>query len=226
MGVDWRDFVEPDHTLEVIGCSPYPTSRAYRDGAGERHEDDRLHWLTLSLKRGQKWKGMAGDLEDPAAVIASRANVPPAGLAAAFVPVPRSSKTQEPIQASTWPALAIVEALPVRCAIALHRVQAVNESSRGSSFDRTTIAAHQASLGLVVPVGELPATVVLVDDVITSGTQLAACVEVLRANGFAGHIRGFTASYAIGSADEARRWNAPLRVEWSDGDSWARRAND
>lgn len=85
-----------------------------------------------------------------------------------------------------------------------------------------TIAEHVDSLAVT---GELPgARIVLLDDLVTKGTQAAACVMVLRAAGFTGMVQGYFVSHTLHPNRQGRHWwfAQVHKVEWFDGQEYAR----
>lgn len=91
----------------------------------------------------------------------------------ALVPVPRSSLQK---RGALWPAFEIAQSLHAqgfgsRVLPCLQRHTAVGKAATASPKDRPRARAHFDSLEVVAPM-DLPASVTLIDDVITRGAQM------------------------------------------------------
>lgn len=212
------DFLDDEEVLEVTAFAPYPTSSGQIHGDAK---DTRIAWMTLSLKRGESWTDTEGvNHARPALFVAEHAQLPVEGDFA-LIPVPTSKAAPQ-----VRPGADIAHALRAeRVLEILTRTHDVSSSSRSSSASRTTFEEHVASLTLDVPGDQLPDRVVLVDDVLTSGTQLAACVHVLRKAGFRGEVYGFTAAYSVNDPSEPRTWHRRFLVRRSPHLKWATRCD-
>lgn len=142
---------------------------------GESDEIRKSQTLMRQLKGNRMLRS-----ESAAAFVSRRVREmsPPAvlpflGPDVALVPIPRSS-LQKP--GALWPALEIANALHAhgfgtRVLPCLRRGTAVNKAATASSKDRPNPKAHFDSLEITAPL-DLPATVTLIDDVITRGAQM------------------------------------------------------
>lgn len=143
-----------------------------------------------------------------------------------FVPVPSSDVTPPRGERGAWAARGLVTALRkaglgAGSAVLVQRTAAIESAkmARSRGQPRPTIAQHLATMAVT---GELPAApVVLVDDVLTRGTQLAACVELLRRAGYREKITGFCAGYwTSDTADPEQGYDGV--VQW-EGEGYANR---
>ena len=219
-------------TLAVRACAPYPPTRHCRVDAAGKHQDQRLMWLPLSMKRGETWTDLGGVQRDPAEVIANALDEswlgqlsPPNGL----VPVPRSECPGSSWPPKTdWPGLAIASAIRSRTGAkifrALWRHATVEKSSTAevAGRPRATIHDHLNSIE-AIQVDLLPAVITLVDDTLTRGTQLAAAVECLRTAGYEGDIQALTAAHVLGGPHEPREWRVEISIEWDSASDYAAR---
>lgn len=133
-----------------------------------------------TLMRQLKGNRMLLRAESAAAFVSRRLREmsPPSVIAflasdVALVPVPRSSLQK---RGALWPALEIAHALHAqgfgsRVLTCLTRQTAVGKAAIASPRDRPRARAHFDSLEVVAPV-DLPASVTLIDDVITRGAQM------------------------------------------------------
>jgi predicted amidophosphoribosyltransferase len=138
-----------------------------------------------------------------------------------LVPVPRSA----PRVGGTWVAAELARAL-VREGVGaatwpgLHRVCAVPKSATASKHCRPTVTGHYESFRLDA-LQFAPASVVLIDDVITKGrTMLAAAARVREALPDA-QIRAFALLRTLGSIPDLKSLLEPCRgvIRWRNGDA-------
>ena len=139
-----------------------------------------------------------------------------------LVPVPSSRVTPADTQwDGEWPSHRLVAALlehgvGSQAAHVIRRTTPMRSAkmSRRNQEPRPTIAEHLETLEIR---GELPdgPRIVLVDDVLTRGTQFAACVELLRGAGYRGRVRGFAAAYWTRDTDDIER-DYEGSVSWED----------
>lgn len=200
-------------------------------GTESTDSDRRVQRLVWALKDDRVWTDRAGEKRDPAKVVARYIARATCGAfvardSAVLVPMPRHGRTPERPYLREWPAARLADelvkaGLGIAMFTALRRVRDV-PSSRTSGASKPTIADHVASLELrgVLP----PAPVILVDDVLTRGTHMAAAQTLLRAEGH--HAIGFAAAFTrlLGRDDPERE--GVFLVEWSDGDAHPTRRAD
>ena len=185
-------------TMDCLSWMSYPPQRVDLEGARE------LRSMVYAVKDGTLLQGM----EAAGVVVRQMAPLPPAWTPYAWVPCPRSSVTDEPVTASArWPALRVCAALAQRFGghvfPLLRRVVAVPRSSKAASIaGRVTLRAHVESMRAMPPIGGLPAPVILVDDVVTTGTMFVAARAVLEASGV--RVRGCLAVARTEAAAEVR----------------------
>ena len=169
-----------------------------------------------TLMRQLKGNRMLRD-ESAAAFVSRRLREmsPPAAVAVlgsdvALVPVPRSSLQKA---GALWPALEIAQALHaqgfgsrvLRC---LHRHTAVGKAATASPKDRPRARIHFDSLEVVAPM-DLPASVTLVDDVITRGAQMLGAAWRIWAARPDVVVRGFAVIRTISRPEEFSAIAAP-----------------
>ena len=187
--------------------------RAFKNGRRYGYRDERL------------------DFDGVVRKIAETARLCPAFSEPCFVvPVPRSGSSRESFQpdACEYPCAALAKALAatlsnVRVAELLSRVQPVTRAS--DTPGRVTIAQHLESLAVEMPAELAQAKLVLVDDIVTKGTQLAACVRALRQAGHKGPIEAFCVSQTVAPNPTGEQQLPFLRhhISWREGDDHARR---
>lgn len=138
-----------------------------------------------------------------------------------LVPVPRSA----PKAGGTWPAAELARAL-VQAGVGstmwpgLQRLFAVKKSATSAKGSRPSVARHYESFRLE-PLELRPASIVLVDDVITKGrTLLAAAARINEALPGA-QVRAFALLRTLGMISDLHRLLEPCRgqVRWMGGDA-------
>jgi predicted amidophosphoribosyltransferase len=138
-----------------------------------------------------------------------------------LVPVPRSA----PKAGGAWPAAELARAL-VQAGVGstmwpgLQRVFAVKKSATSAKGSRPSVARHYESFRLE-PLELRPASIVLVDDVITKGrTLLAAAARINEALPGA-QVRAFALLRTLGMISDLHRLLEPCRgqVRWMGGDA-------
>ncbi len=138
-----------------------------------------------------------------------------------LVPVPRSSITPQDYKREHWPAyklaLALFQArLGAKVSPVLRRVKSVKTSNQSKPDERTTVEEHTQSLKVTVTSLAEVSRVLLVDDVLTRGTQMMGALRALRRAGYKGEVVGFTAGYTI-FPDAPRQLNVRSKVMWREG---------
>lgn len=129
---------------------------------------------------------------------------------AALVPVPRSS-LQRP--GALWPAREIADALHARgfgsrVLPCLQRSTAVPKAATSAARERPKARVHRDSLVVLEPLA-LPATVTLVDDVITRGAQLLGAAWAIWAARPDVNVRAFAVMRTISDAADFTAIAAP-----------------
>lgn len=138
-----------------------------------------------------------------------------------LVPVPGCT----PARAGTWAAARLAEAL-VQAGLGcgtwhgLHRVLPVRKSGTAARGLRPTVALHFDSLRMSPPVSQ-PASVVLIDDVITQGRTLLAAAARAREVFPQAQIRAFALLRTLGLVAEIERVLEPCRgeIRWTGFDA-------
>lgn len=138
-----------------------------------------------------------------------------------LVPVPRSA----PKLGGTWAAAQLAQALVqegVGTAMwpGLQRICAVRKSATAAKGSRPSVVRHYESFRLEPP-GLRPASVVLIDDVITRGRTLLAAAARLHEALPDAQIRAFALLRTLGAIADLRGLIEPCRgrISWRDGDA-------
>ncbi|MDC0667832.1 phosphoribosyltransferase [Nannocystis radixulma] len=147
-----------------------------------------------------------------------------------LVPIPRSGSSRESFDphAVAWPAEALARALASRTghrfAQLLRRERPVGRSSDGLQ-GRVTVKDHLASMRVEVEAEHLEARIVLLDDMLTLGTQSMACLRALRLNGHLGPIEAYFVHQTVAPypTPEQRARFLCHRITWADGERLAQR---
>lgn len=152
--------------------------------------------------RSYTFAGRHKSFEEVLEIIANDARDCPAfSRPCVLVPVPRSGSSRESFAkgACEYPCLALATELTriagVRMAELLTRVRPISRAS--DTRGRTSVDAHRESLQVTFDAELEFARLVLVDDLITRGTQLIACIMVLRQAGYQGGISAFCVSQTV-----------------------------
>ena len=138
-----------------------------------------------------------------------------------LVPVPRSA----PKVGGTWAAAELAQALVQQGVgsaawLGLHRISPVRKSATAAKGRRPTVARHYDSFRLE-PLKVRPASVVLIDDVITRGRTLLAAAARLREAFPDTQIRAFALLRTAGMISDIKTLLEPCRgeIRWRRGDA-------
>lgn len=131
-----------------------------------------------------------------------------------LVPVPQSTprKHSGPLELAKALAATSQQANVVEC---IQRDKPRQASSAGGS---RSIRSHLDTLKYV-DAGALHPSVVLVDDVMTTGGQFAAAADTLRLAGYHGEIFAVAVARTLGPGVTRDSRNHVWKVSWSDGDT-------
>jgi hypothetical protein len=211
------------HRSMSCACLTYYTvaGAAHDEGAKSRNS------IITSVKNGAELKqhGKVIDAYGFVAEMALKAFPQELLSGRAIVPVPSSSKYEEDAHWSGWllaHALAAVgDDLTVN--ISLTREHAVQKSSTAKKErkDRPSVVEHVASMRCKRVAPSKP--ILLIDDVVTSGTTLIACRELLRSNGFTGEISGLAVAYTRNRDDSSPKDGVTVNCAWNGRLKWANR---
>lgn len=214
------------HSIVVVSVLPYVQKRYIREG---NDFDSAVYRLTWALKDGRQVLDSQKTPREPCDVVVKFVEACDA-LAAdrVLVPVPRKSITPEDPDPAKWPGLRLSAALHgagygkgVRVALRRHAVVA-GSTGKTSQADRVTVQQHIDSLACDLKVLARADKVTLVDDVLTSGTQLMGAMRALQLAGFAGSVMAVTAFHAL-SNPLTRERNERSTVHWDGESGWANR---
>jgi predicted amidophosphoribosyltransferase len=210
------------HTIVTCHCATYYSS-PNKDQVGEaRSRND----LVAAVKYAKKWSG--GDQYQWFAEVMQTA-FPAVVSDCLLVPVPTSAATST-LHESQWPALALAQAIASRDATAkvhkgIMRHTAIRKSSQGGSNQRPTVEEHRATLQIA---GAWPpvARIVLVDDVLTRGTQFIACASLLADAGYGRACDAIALAYTRDRHEAESPDGRSLRTRWNGTDPYPERCQD
>jgi transcriptional regulator with XRE-family HTH domain len=163
-------------------------------------EEKRRDKLVYAIKNDQLWS-YRGKRTDPYEHSAHqlKERFPALFSSRTLVPVPKSTASDE-VSDSDWASLRLAQAIAaIGTNMSVERLVLRASTIRKSSDPdaqgpRPTVAEHVKSL-VLAPISGLPPGVVLVDDVVTKGTTMAACGKLLRDAGWPGEIDALSAAY-------------------------------
>lgn len=213
------------HRLTVGAVLPYVKKQANESRRTWKQRD-----LLYALKNGRDFESKKGPAA-PGLVLANYVQ-PPAnsvlGPDVVLVPVPRSTVPEVwPPPPADWGGRQLAEALHAagladRVHFGLKRVRSVDRASAGAPGDRPSVAEHMTSLEADVTSLEPGSSVVVVDDLVTRGTQLIAAARTIE-NALGGlHVAGFAASYFSFGDHDGTGENIVCTVTWHEGNEFAR----
>lgn len=139
------------------------------------------------------------------------------------VPMPTSAVTAAPPSRGAWPmfdvamrwdeAKVVAGAGPV-----LLRKSAVQKSHAVSSDKRASVETHATSVSVDLKMVPRGCAITILDDVVSSGTNVMGATVALRRGGFTGEVRVMTATHTV-SADYAGRdiVSAKSLIVWLEG---------
>jgi hypothetical protein len=195
--------------------------------------DKRLFQLIRSWKEGKEWTGFDGQRRDQCTYILDRVGAdllscPSLAPGRVLIPAPRSTRTTDPpASPDAWPGRKLVIALHQRTRspgyLAFERTTERPQSSKAvkSGAARATIAEHRDSMRLLSFAAHPPPTpITIVDDVLTQGTQIAACATLLHRAGYT-DVRACVAAYVLRDPADERAWNVRRVVTWEDHSVYA-----
>jgi len=225
--------MERVHNLR--GYSSYPYT-----GKPESLLERRARQFFFSFKNGRsyEWRGPPRkhlSFEQVLSAVARSAlRSPPlqvaSGLPLLLIPVPRSGNSRESFGqgAHEWPNLALAQQLAqlrphFRVEQLLDRQSSVPCAS--DSKRRPTVGEHLDSLKVTLPQEFFDSRIVLIDDLITRGTQAIACMVALHEQGHRGPIEGYFVSQTIGpkAGPEDRKKHLIHELTWRPGANYPMR---
>jgi transcriptional regulator with XRE-family HTH domain len=113
-----------------------------------------------------------------------------------LVPVPRSRASRD-VPDREWPALRLAQEIAATgTGLSVQRLFARTKKIRQSSIKgskRPSVREHMQTLAFAEE--NLPPAIVLIDDVVTRGTTMAACAKLLREAGWPGAVEALAVAY-------------------------------
>lgn len=194
-------------TLDAFSMFPYFTK-----ANAKSDEQKRLQGLLYALKDGRQITDGKGKHQDATQWFADLVrgaigkHVPAEFLAkdVFVVPMPSSAVTPTPPSRGVWPmfdvAMRWAEAKVVAGAgPVLVRNTAVQKSHAVSSDKRASVEGHAASLSVDLKMVPKNCAITILDDVVSSGTNVMGATVALRRAGFDGEVRVLTATHTVGA---------------------------
>ena len=214
------------HTLRVYSYCPYAPKEP-----GNRHKHAVAFLRAFKNGRGYRFTAWDRDFAQVVQIIVDRARECPAfGAPCIVVPVPRSGSSRKSFdpRASDLPCLplarALADAIPgVQVAELLTRIR---EVPRASDTDgRVSVQTHLESLAVDLPRSLVGKRLVLLDDLLTKGTQLMACCLALQNAGHHGEIEAFCVAQTVAPSATPEQLEPYLihHVRWRKGQKLASR---
>lgn len=209
----------------MVGFSSYP----YTNSPLSEFER-RARRFSFSFKNGRGCRPLHPTFADVVRFIAAGVvHCPTFAQPSVLVPIPRSGSSRVPFgrNASTWPASDLADE------IAQHQsrhqnVQLIKRRmpvQRSSDGPRVSVREHVMSIAVHARRELLDARLVLIDDLLTKGTQAMACVVALRAAGYTGTIEAYFVHQTIAPKPSPLQRQSFLvhRIRWSEADLLASR---
>lgn len=188
---------------------------AFKNGRGDRHKHAKCRTFREVLS----------------GIARNAASCPAFTERSVLIPIPRSGSSRRSFEpgACEWPNLELARVLardgPHEVAQLLERETVVRLSS-DKSLGRVPVAEHIASLRVRVEQRLLPERLVLLDDVLTKGTQAMASFLTLRRAGYTGPIVAFFVHQTV-APRPTKMQRQPFLVHsitWVEGQHFAQRS--
>lgn len=197
-------------------CLTYYTSK----GRITSDDEQRRYDFALAVKNGKRVT-VRGNSQTAAAYAAEmlRAEHSHLFVRRTLVPVP-TSVASVAVQDNAWPALRVAhEITALSTGSEVRRLIERHTTIRKSSIpgqSRPNVAEHIATFRVTNDNGDpLPLGIVLVDDVVTRGTQMAACAKLLRDAGWPGEIDGLAIAFTRGREDTSPTEGSVFTYSWN-----------
>lgn len=212
---------------ELVAFSSFP----YTNSPISEYEE-RARQFAFSFKNGRGCPPKHPAFADVVRfIVADIADCPAFAQPCIIVPVPRSGNSRKSFErgAPSWPCIHLAEALvsrDVRRVFSLlERQTPVERSSDGSK--RISVDEHLLSMKAVLRPDFLSSRLVLVDDLLTRGTQMIAALLTLRRAGYSGPIAAYCVHQTIAPAPLTEQRSPYLKhtISWHDGQFLASRAD-
>lgn len=219
------DFT-PELGLRCYSLAPYPSKKVAKPGD---EMDAAYQRLTYAVKDDKQFRDHRGVWGNPYVAVAEHVDRKQPSLAPiqTFIPIPGHRVTNvTTLCASHNIANALrAKGFGARVLNALLRGVEVKHSTRAKEQkDRPTVQEHRDSLTVDPSVRDLIA-ITLVDDTLTSGTQLIGAYLALKAAGFNGAIEAFTVAHTLGGPTSERKEHHVGTIDWYSGHSYATRVS-
>lgn len=200
----WAPFQGTAPVITNVHCLTY-----YLKWAQAKHDKQvKQRWqLIINVKNVETYIAGNGSRHAAAEFAAKRAMRWP-GISlfrdAVFVPVPRSLRTCDHTP-EKWGTFRFAEALAAQCGGRvepwLERVMELRKSSDPKpKHPRPTVGEHRATIMYGGPTPP-PCRLVLVDDLVTKGSTLAACASLLVDAGWHGPVSAIAVGYSVGPGE-------------------------
>lgn len=214
----WGPMVAGPPVVVRVRCLTYYLPwKKVKDDSERRHR-----WqLVISVKNVETYTASDQRRHDAAAFAATKACAwlgTPLLRGRIFVPVPRSEQTRDHAE-SAWGTYQFAEALARKANGTvdplLQRMMGLRKSSDPTRrFDRPSIGEHRATMQYCGD-GRVPARIVLVDDLVTKGSTLAACASLLVDAGWSGPVDAIAVGYAVPPGRHEGRDRHDVTLTWA-----------
>lgn len=211
-------------THELLGCSSFPYATSPTSDI-----ETRAKQFSHAFKNGRGYPKKSFTFANVVeAIVKHAAGCPALAERSVLVPIPRSGNSRPSFleDACAWP----VEDLAQALAGTGHKLERLLErrtpvARSSDSKQRIPVEEHVSSLSARAPANLRNARLVLIDDVLTRGTQAMAAMLTLRRAGYQGVIQGYFVFQTIApdATQEQRGLALQHRITWQHGQRLARR---
>lgn len=226
--------MEEARSHEIVGYSVWPYTNTHSHEPV--HVLERSRRYIYAFKNGRAYRSGTRQIEFEAIVadlVVRARDCPAFESQSLLVPIPRSGRSERSFdaRAEEYPCRVLAEAL-ARALPGGHRVAEVFTRRRplppsSSAGRRHTLDEHARSLALDRRALDAR-SIVLIDDLVTKGTQSMACAVMLREAGFTGTIAGFYVGQAVHWKQSILQQQPYLvhAIAYTEGDDYPRRTEE